>query len=296
MGFRHVPIALVEIAVSMAVDVALPYRTDWREMSSVLDYCKGKGADRGALEARFGVGEALRETLNALEQLRLIERGDAGDVRLTVLGEKLAYAPDLPRRRARLLEVLLGYPPYRFPLERAVADAAEVLEAAWVEHIWQVDMRLGQPRNRVEEARTCFFRFADEAGLGTYRRGVRGQTTRLELAPDFAEQLAPFLRRETAAPARAERRDADAVSQRAQVSAPESAASRSGSGAESVMPRASAALLPPAVRLQAVGATESRPTAAAVEGLSIHVDMSDWELDKIEAFLRMIGYLVERES
>jgi hypothetical protein len=154
------------------MEIALPYRSDWREMSSVLDYCKGKGADRSSLEARFGGGESLRETLNALEQLGLVERSDGGDARLTGRGEALAYAPDQSRLRERLVEAMLGYPPYRFPLERALAADPGVLDGPWVEHIWQVDMRLGQPRNRVEEARTFFYRLADEAGLGVYRRVV----------------------------------------------------------------------------------------------------------------------------
>ncbi|HYI15489.1 MAG TPA: hypothetical protein VEX37_08865, partial [Thermomicrobiales bacterium] len=179
----------------MAIEVALPYRSDWREMSNVLDYCKGKGADRGSLEARFGAGESLRETLNALEQLGLVERGDSGDTRLSARGEALAYAPDQAHLRERLIEALLGYAPYRFPLERALAADMTVLDGPWIEHIWQVDMRLGQPRNRVEEARTFFYRLADEAGLGTYRRGVRGQTTRLELVADFRDRLRPIIER-----------------------------------------------------------------------------------------------------
>jgi hypothetical protein len=289
----------------MAVEVTLPYRTDWREMSSVLDYCKGKGAERSALEARFGAGEALRETLNALEQLALIERGDSGDVRLTVRGEQLAYAPDAARRRARLIDALLGYPPYRFPLERALADAPDVLEAAWVEHIWQVDMRLGQPRNRVEEARTCFFRLADEAGLGTYRRGVRGQTTRLELAPDFSATLAPLLRgaATTARPSAA----ATSVRSSGQRSAPGTAgaagAATTEAGLASGMDTSQLAAgvfdSPVASMDGSVRAAEARqahgPVGAAGTALSLHVDMSDWELDKIEAFLRLIGYLPRRD-
>lgn len=165
--------------------ITLPYRSDWREMSRLLDYCKGKGADRATLDARFGGGESLRETLNALEQLGLILRDDSSDVRLTSFGDRLAYAPDAAERRLLLIEALLGYAPYRYPLERAVDNQMALLDAPWLERIWQVDMRLGQPRNRVEEARTFFFRLADDAGLGTYRRGVRGQTTRLELSDDF---------------------------------------------------------------------------------------------------------------
>jgi Mn-dependent DtxR family transcriptional regulator len=269
----------------MAIEVALPYRTDWREMSSVLDYCKGKGADRSALEARFGAGESLRETLNALEQLGLIERSDAGDVRLTVLGERLAYAPDRVQLRARLVEALLSYAPYRFPLERAVADAAELLDAPWVEHIWQVDMRLGQPRNRVEEARTFFFRLADEAGLGTYRRGVRGQTTRLELSSSFASTLRPLLQRESAelaVPVDSMSVSPDRGRERATNAAPETAQMTGPGPAMAGGP------------LQRVELPELPASVTGTPGplsLSIQVDMSNWELDKIEAFLRMVGYL-----
>jgi hypothetical protein len=258
-------------------EIALPYRTDWREMSSVLDYCKGKGAERSALEARFGAGESLRETLNALEQLGLIDRAESGDVRLTMAGEQLAYAPDKARVRAQLVEALLGYPPYRFPLERAVADAAVLLDGPWVEHIWQVDMRLGQPRNRVEEARTFFFRLADEAGLGLYRRGVRGQTTRLELSDDFAPTLSPLLQR--AAPVTAiEPPEAGSPSRAPDVGKPRA------------LHRPDAPL--PATGSASTGAgSEAIPAGREAGPLSIHVDMSDWELDKIEAFLRLIGYL-----
>jgi hypothetical protein len=114
-------------------------------------------------------------------------------------------------------------------------------------------MRLGQPRNRAEEARTFFFRLADEAGLGTFRRGVRGQPTRLELDSGAGGLLEEFL--ETP-PSPAESTTAARVDE----------------------PRA-APVASPALRA---------PSSAT---LSITVDMSDWELEKIEAFLRLIGML-----
>lgn len=256
----------------MTFDVALPYRTDWRELIAVLDYCKGKGADRAALEARFGGGESLRETLNALEQFGLIERGEAGDVRLSRRGDRLAYAPDPAQVRGELLDALLDYRPYRVPLERAAAEGVSILEGPAVERIWQVDMRLGQPRNRVEEARTLFFRLCDEAGLGMYRRGVRGQTTRLDLPPD-AQVL---LRRSLAT--WEERRAVDTL--------PELPAGAPGTDAQPV----SGELAAP---YPAAGAALA-PRVAGAPQIAIQVDLSSWELDKIEAFLRMIGYLPQR--
>lgn len=282
----------------MAVEIALPYRSDWREMSSVLDYCKGKGADRSSLEARFGGGESLRETLNALEQLGLIERGDGGDARLTGRGEALAYAPDPARLRERLVEAMLGYPPYRFPLERALASDAAVLDGPWVEHIWQVDMRLGQPRNRVEEARTFFYRLADEAGLGTYRRGVRGQTTRLELAPDFAQRLGAVADRlaldsrsaTTGRPAGNQLAPSDALSTSA-VDQPGRAAASSAAEQPrtAVHPMPETAVAAPASILDAGEMLPGLP-----QGISIQIDMSEWDLERIEGFLRLIGYLPRR--
>lgn len=268
--------------LAMAIDVALPYRTDWRELIGVLDYCKGKGAERAALEARFGGGESLRETLNALEQFGLIERGESGDVRLTEAGDRLVYATDPAELRAALSEVLLAYRPYRVPLERALGDELQQLEGPWVERIWQVDMRLGQPRNRVEEARTLFFRLCDEAGLGTYRRGVRGQTTRLDISPDAFARL-----RQAFAKVAARSEPAPAM--------PEGAAPERAGRAAAVYP--AGAPLPswlaegalPEDGL-AIGAGAGRPA------ISIQVDMSDWELEKIEAFLRLIGYLPQRAS
>lgn len=250
------------------MEIILPYRTDWRDMENVLDYCKGKGADRSALEVRFGAGEGLRETLNALEQLGLIERSDVGDVRLTLLGEQLAYAPDRVQRGERLVEAIATYPPYRAPLERAIADELTVLDALWIEHLWQVDMRLGQPRNRVEEARTFFFRLADEAGLGIYRRGVRGQTTRLELASAAAVALAPFLDRLNAAPAQPDR-----------ITAPDSTSMPQPHEArETGDPDAGQTLMLPT-------------TIAPGVSMSIQVDMTEWDMERIERFLTLVRRL-----
>ncbi|MBX5446517.1 hypothetical protein [Sphaerobacter sp.] len=234
-------------------EVMLPYRTDWRAMGTLLDYAKGKGVDRATLEARMGAGESLRETLNAAEQLGLVTRDEVGDVRLTPQGERLAYASSESERRDELARAMLSYPPYAIPLERAVAEELTVLDAPWVERVWQVDMRLGQPRNRVEEARTFFFRLADEAGLGTYRRGVRGQPTRLDLAPDVAARLAS-LREQSPEPAE-----------------PTPAAVPTSPDVGPITPAAE--VLP------------SRPGIT----LSVTVDMSDWDMEKITAFLRLVG-------
>lgn len=261
----------------MENELILPYRTDWREMSRVLEYSKGKGADRSTLDARFGGGESLRETLNALDQLQLIDRDDSGDVRLSPFGDRLAYAPNEAERRLVLIEALLGYRPYRIPLERAVDERMTLLDAPWLERIWQVDMRLGQPRNRVEEARTFFFRLSDDAGLGSYRRGVRGQTTRLELVSDFAETVGGLLQ---------ELEERASLLDTAAEAAP-------------TIPVFEHEFRPPVDLRQPVrlvpAAREERPAAgvAAETMLSIQVDMSDWDLAKIESFLRMIGYLGE---
>lgn len=250
-------------------ELILPYRTDWREMSRVLDYCKGKGAERAVLDARFGGGESLRETLNALEQLGLIARSDVGDVRLTPAGDRLAYATSETEERLLLVGAMLRYRPYRVALERALDSGLSVLDAPTVERIWQVDMRLAQPRNRVEEARTFFFRLADDAGLGTYRRGVRGQTTRLELSPDFSQALGDVL---TALDEPVPEPEPEAL--------PEEPVPHAGTS-----PRVAT---PAPVRINPA-ARATRPETT----LSIQVDMSEWELDKIEAFLAMIGYLDE---
>ncbi len=243
-------------------ELILPYRTDWREMHRILDYCKGKGADRAVLETRFGGGESLRETLNALEQLELIERRESGDVLLTGAGDQLIYAQDDAARQLALVHAMLSYLPYRVPFERAVDEQLAVLDAPLVERIWQVEMRLGQPRNRVEEARTFFFRLADDAGLGTYRRGVRGQTTRLEFGSDSLPVLErALLQMDNLLPAEPE----PVVSE---ISEPELQVNEDR--------------------------MEYRPAPRRGASLSIHVDMSEWDLEKIEAFLQMIGYLDDR--
>lgn len=235
------------------MDILLPYRTEPRLLFQVLEYAKGKGIERAALEARLGGGESLRETLNALEQLGLISRDDGAEIRLTEAGRRLAYATSDDERRAELVRAILQYPPYGVVLERALAERLSVIDAPWVERVWQVDMRLGQPRNRVEEARTFFFRLADEAGLGVFRRGVRGQPSRLVLAPDLAARLQALRTEKTAEPQE-----------------PPAAEFAPASPAY------------PGVQSWTV------PGGAGIS-LTVTVDMSLWELEKIEAFLRLIG-------
>ncbi len=196
----------------------------------------------------MGAGESFRETLNGAEQLGLVRRDAAGDVALTNLGRRLAYATNDRERQQELTGAMLAYEPYGLPLERALSEEMSVVDGPWVERVWQVDMRLGQPRNRVEEARTFFFRLADDAGLGTYHRGVRGQPTRLELAADAAQRL------QRAAEA------SELESEEADLPVPSAISSSSSSG-------------PP------------------MASLSLTIDMSDWELDKIEALLRLVGIL-----
>lgn len=246
------------------MQVMLPYRTDWRTVMTMLDYVKGKGADRATLEARLGSGESFRETLNTAEQLGLVHRDDGGEIRLTGSGQQIAYASNDAERQREMAVALCRYAPYRIPFERALHASAHVIDGPSVERIWQVDMRLGQPRNRVEEARTFFFRLADEAGLGTFRRGVRGQPTRLELTPEFPRLVAELLE-ETAD----------------QTEEPEAPATPIAE-----QPAASA---PPSMTLPA-------PTTSPGVSLEIHVDMSDWDLDKIEAFLEMVGMRVRSED
>lgn len=231
-------------------DVMLPYRTDWLTIKNLLDFSRGKGVDRSALESKIGSGEVLRETLNAAEQLGLIDREGSGEVRLTPDGERLAYAVGDADKRSELARAILSYPPYAIPLERAVAEDISVVDGRWVVRVWQIDMDLGQPRNRVEEARTFFFRLADDAGLGTFRRGVRGQPTRLELNPETPRLIQEMTQ-------------------------------------ESVEEQPPVEAVPGGPVLTPVVST----TAAGSASLAVTVDMTDWDLDKIEVFLRLVGLI-----
>ena len=248
------------------MQVMLPYRTDWRSIMTMLDYVKGKGADRATLEGRLGSGESFRETLNAAEQLALVERDDGGEIRLTFAGQRIAYAANDNERRRELAAVLCAYPPYRVAIERAVHAEARLIDGPSVERIWQVDMRLGQPRNRVEEARTLFFRLADEAGLGTFRRGVRGQPTRLELDEEFAPTVRELL---------------GGGDPEGSVDEPE----------DQRVPLPGEAPVGEQIEHPShVHLTGPKPSPGSAEiSLEIHVDMTEWDLEKIEAFLEMVG-------
>ncbi|MCX7622332.1 MAG: hypothetical protein RMK01_08870 [Thermomicrobium sp.] len=258
------------------MEILLPYRTDPRLLFQVLEYAKGRGVDRSVLEARLGGGEPLRETLNALAQLGLIERDDA-EIRLTEAGRRLAYATDAAERRRELARVVLSYPPYGGAIERAVREGLAVIDGPWVERVWQVEMRLGQPRNRVEEARTFFFKLAEEAGLGVFRRGVRGQPSRLILSPDIEEQLRALR------PLLAEPEPLRSAAEEARVE---------GGPASTV-----ATERVPAVEAVVPGAAGASATVGGMEvRVQVTVDLTAWDLEKIEAFFRMLGALPAEPS
>ena len=252
--------------------ILLPYRTDPRLLFQVMEYAKGRGIDRSVLEARLGGGEPLRETLNALEQLGLIAR-DASEIRLTETGRRLAYATDALERQRELARVVLSYPPYGGVLERALREGLRVIDGPWVERVWQVEMRLGQPRNRVEEARTFFFKLAEEAGLGIFRRGVRGQPSRLVLAPDLEERVRALR------PLLLERGPGLPDGETSEATEP-------ASGESGEEPDRTARRLEQ--RLVAAGGLAVTVT--------VTVDLTAWDLDKIERFLRLLGVVPVRNE
>lgn len=241
-------------------EISLPYRTDWAEMLAIVDYVKANGADRDSLDARFGAGEMLRETLNALEELGLLQRDESDLFRLTTRGEQLAYAASEDERADILLESFLDYSPYRVPLERARDENRSVIDAPWLERVWQMDMRLGQPRIRVAEARTFFLRLGEIAGLGTFQRGVRGQPSRLVLGEVFAERLR-----------KAEHRWVAQLAER-------------GRDERGVAPR----FEEPAVPSVAPGVSRDAASRGAIQ-IVINVDLSEWDLERIERFLDLLA-------
>jgi hypothetical protein len=245
------------------MQVMLPYRTDWRSVMTMLGYVKGKGSDRQSLESRLGTGESFRETLNTAEQIGLVERDDGGEIRLTLAGQRIAYASNDRERRRELALALCRYAPYRVPFERALHESLQVIDGPSVEQTWQVNMRLGQPRNRVEEARTFFFRLADEAGIGTFRRGVRGQPTRLELVDDY-QSIMPELLRDTAGESNV-------------AEAPDLPVEDIAEGPGTIV-------------------SMSAPATHPGVNMEIYVDMTDWDLDRIEAFLDMVGLRIRTKE
>ena len=115
---------------------------------------------------------------------------------------------------------------------------------------------------------------------------MRGQTTRLDLAPEALARL---------------RQGLTAFDERQALDAAPQAAARPNAlgavqGAPSVAPPAATptSLFPDAVADVMPGS--GAPVSSEAPPISIHVDLSNWELDKIEAFLRLIGYLPPRDT
>lgn len=237
-------------------EVQLPYRCEWSDVIRLVEHVRARpDADRSHLEARIGKGESFTETLNAAVQFSLIEEKPSGTYNLTAeRGRGLAYAASDDERQQILLQIITTYEPYSVPLERALRDDQDQLESPTVIRIWQVDMSLGQRDTRVKEGVTFFFKLCQEANLGQYVRGYGKRPGRVELSASGQGMFRQALELETPQ----------------EVVTEPSAEPTEG-------------LAPPGEPKEEV-TTPPRMGAS----IQVNVDMTEWDLDKIRSFFRII--------
>lgn len=162
----------------------LPYRTTGEEVLSFLNR-RVKGHSLEQIQALYSSAHAYQGTLIALTELGFL--GSSGDV--TELGQALSLAKDEERARV-MLRAVAEYEPYGLLLEALLKGVKpdDATSTDRIERWWSVN-QYGKSANNRTEASTAFARFVEFTGLGEYRQGRRGHSSRIEWAPQATSLL-----------------------------------------------------------------------------------------------------------
>lgn len=163
----------------------LPDRGSPEDIYKIAQYLQSKpaGDDISSLQATLSNKLVSQRKLRAFEQWGVI----------SIEGEVVKLQPDArdltdPEYRASFFkEVIANVTPYRKAIEKAHHGkkeqwSKEDLAAFWYDHYLE---EVGTENNdTLNSIVTTFFRVADEAGFGSYKRGGGKYPTRLELDKD----------------------------------------------------------------------------------------------------------------
>ncbi len=171
--------------------MSLPVLTTVDDVRDLVKFLKNKPMGASIKEAKSIVKKQVLDPrkVNAYEIWGLITR-ENDRMKLTEIGWSLARKPETER------EVLQGCVRqvrlYSYALEWAYNQDLESISNVDIASFWHENYREGlgsEKENTIKDNAVCFFHLADGAGLGEYKIGRRGQSTRLELDMDAVSQF-----------------------------------------------------------------------------------------------------------
>ena len=250
------------------LEAILPYGTTSDNIVKLLDAIKNKQGDEKGIKAVY-TGSKFDSTQAALETLKIIS-----GINLTDIGKSIVFESDDTKKKTAFLNAVLAYPPYEYFLSY-ITQSAPVAETEIdaLKNFWGKN-NYGTANNRSEAAPVCFSIF-QLAGLGEYVIGRKGKSTRFIWKEDFTD-----------------------IIKRTQISTVDSPADQetfleSGNDVPTVEydntsitdngNTEKAASITPNVIYPTTRICSIIPT-----NLEIKVDMTEWELDRIEKFFEII--------
>ena len=178
----------LRIAMPEFKDRVLPYRTTGDELVDFV-HKKAKGLKMDQIQAVFDSAHKYQGTLTAATELGLLNP----EGEMTDAGKAFSLSTEQERGKY-LLDALCEYEPYGLLLESLVLgrESADATSLDRIERWWSVN-GYGKSANNRSEASTSLARFAEFAGLGTYKQGRRGKPSRIEWEPDATNRIEAVL-------------------------------------------------------------------------------------------------------
>lgn len=163
----------------------LPYNTTEEDILNLLNAVKKKQGNIQAIKEVYGKTSNFEASRKTLETVGIVDE----TLNFTREGREFAYEENQDKRQFLLLRQLLNYPPYgNFLLHICHRDdlsetTLETLKNYWGKHNY------GSSANNREDASVVFCHFIKLTGLGKLTVGRRGKQSRIEWNPNIKLQI-----------------------------------------------------------------------------------------------------------
>jgi hypothetical protein len=259
----------------------LPAGTTQDNMMKLVEIYKRKNTDAEA-KPIFNMTDSVYScTKSALRSLGLIKEKDCS---FTDQGNDIAYSSD-EEKREKMLSLLVRYIPYESLLS-AIFLRGDVKETdvKYIVNHWGRSKHGSGLRNR-EDAASLFCSMMEYIGLGKFVKGKGGYVTRIEWGTDASRKFKDVL--ETVGGAPEENTD-DTVDNNEEEYVEEqiAVAVETGEQAQTAEYNEPTVSVTPKVKTKATFAPN----------ITINVDMSEWDEDKIKSFFKYAYGVFEEDK
>ncbi|MCM1501016.1 MAG: hypothetical protein NC124_21365 [Clostridium sp.] len=244
---------------------ALPIGANRDNVEKLLEAVKRKAGDEKGINATYG-GAQFANVKKALDTLGLIK-----DYALTEPGRSIIYSTDEEERKKAYLNAVMSYKPYEYCLNYlAQSKCGKEIKASDVKNYWGKNNYGSSERNR-EDAFAAFACFLELAGIGELIIGRRGNESRINCSVELDKIIDEFdaNRISNVEGSHSERLPVADMDNFTESAAEISVASSEAECEQNINPK---------IHVN----SKQQPI------VNINVDMSDWNIEKIEAFFKAL--------